>query len=48
MVTVLDIIMIYVSIPHFFYLLYINCKTVKLSGVLAEEQEQEQERQTNR
>jgi hypothetical protein len=31
MITVLDILLSFVSIPHFVYLLYVNCKTVQLT-----------------
>ena len=40
MVTVIDIILVYVCIPHFVYLLYINCKTVKLTEKESEREEQ--------
>jgi hypothetical protein len=29
MITVLDIMFVYVSVPHFLYLLVVNCKVVK-------------------
>ena len=46
MVTVIDIILVYVCIPHFVYLLYINCRTVKLTEKEIEREEQpEQQRE---
>lgn len=32
MITVIDILIVYVSVPIFVYLLYTNCRTVKLTS----------------
>ena len=32
MITVVNIVLVYVTVPHFFYLLYVNCKNVKLTA----------------
>ena len=31
MATVINIALVYITVPHFFYLLYVNCKNVRLS-----------------